>query len=86
MAAKEINIMDYSELSIIVIGDTRPIKDELKEIPGSYNPRLTHPDTGKRVAGWVFSKRNTAKVIDTCTKLHHSKLVGKMTVTEKLTA
>lgn len=45
-----VQIIDYSEKAIAVIGDTRPIKDKLKELGGRFNPRLTCG------AGWIFSK------------------------------
>lgn len=44
----KIQIIQYSEKSIAVIGDTKPIKDKLKELGGSFNFRLTCG------AGWIF--------------------------------
>lgn len=46
----EINIIDYSAKAIAVIGDTKPIKDKLKELGGKFNFRLTCG------AGWIFPK------------------------------
>ena len=48
--AKGIQIIDYSEKAIAVIGDTRAIKDTLKTIGGRFNAHLTCG------AGWIFSK------------------------------
>lgn len=48
--AGEVNIIDYSEKAIAVIGDTKPIKDKLKELGGSFNPRLSCG------IGWIFPK------------------------------
>lgn len=48
--AGEINIIDYSEKAIAVIGDTKPIKDKLKELGGRFNFRLTCGP------GWIFPK------------------------------
>ena len=48
---KNFEIIDYSEKSIAVIGDTKNIKESLKEIGGVFNPRL------RCGAGWIFSKR-----------------------------
>lgn len=45
-----VQIIDYSEKAIAVIGDTRPIKDKLKDLGGKFNPRLSCG------AGWIFSK------------------------------
>jgi len=49
--AGEIQIIDYSEKAIAVVGDTKPIKDQLKEIGGKFNFRLSCG------AGWIFSKK-----------------------------
>lgn len=49
--AGEVQIIDYSEKAIAVIGDTKPIKDQLKEIGGKFNFRLSCG------AGWIFSKK-----------------------------
>jgi hypothetical protein len=52
----EINIIDYSVKAFAVIGDTKPIKDKLKELGGSFNPRLSCG------AGWIFSKKRLDEV------------------------
>lgn len=52
----EIQIVDYSEKAIAVIGDTKPIKDQLKELGGKFNFRLSCG------AGWIFSKKQLADV------------------------
>lgn len=51
-----IEIIDYSEKSIAVIGDTKNIKESLKEIGGVFNPRL------RCGAGWIFSKKKMAEL------------------------
>ena len=55
-AAGEINIIEYSEKAIAVIGDTKPIKELLKSLGGSFNPRLSCG------AGWIFSKKKLEEV------------------------
>lgn len=47
---KDISIEEYSDLSIVVIGDTRKYKEDLKKLGGKYNSRLR----GK--PGWIFPK------------------------------
>lgn len=49
-------IVDYSEKAIAVVGDTREIKDILKQHGGRFNPSLTVD--GSKCAGWIFSKKN----------------------------
>ncbi len=54
-------LVDYSEKAIAVFGDSRAIKDELKAI-GSFNPKLTNPNTGEKQAGWIFPKTKKQEV------------------------
>ena len=58
-----INIVNYSEKSIAVLGETKPIKEHLSALGGKWNPSLTH--NGEKVAGWIFvtSKRDDVKKI-----------------------
>ena len=53
-------IVDYSEKAIAVFGDTKAIKDQLKELGGRFNPSLNHD--GEKRAGWIFSKRKVDEV------------------------
>lgn len=48
--AGKIQIVDYSEKAFAVIGETKRVKDGLKNLGGKFNPRLTCG------AGWIFSK------------------------------
>ena len=50
----QVQIIDYSEKAIAVIGETKPIKDTLSELGGRFNRFLTY--NGEKVVGWVFSK------------------------------
>ena len=54
--APQFQIIDYSEKAIAVVGDTRDIKDKLKELGGRFNPRLSCG------AGWIFSKKQRAEL------------------------
>lgn len=56
VVAGEVNIIDYSEKAFAVVGDTKPIKDKLKALGGSFNPRLSCG------AGWIFSKKKLNEV------------------------
>jgi len=49
-----VQIIDYSERAIAVVGDTKPIKEQLKALGGKFNFRLTCG------AGWIFSKSKLA--------------------------
>ena len=54
--AKGIQIIDYSEKAIAVVGDTRVIKDTLKSLGGRFNNRLSCG------AGWIFPKSKEATI------------------------
>lgn len=47
-------LIDYSEKAVALFGDTKPIKDTLKELGGRFNPCLSVE--GAKVAGWIFPK------------------------------
>lgn len=49
-------IIDYSAKAIAVIGNTIPIKEELKKLGGRFNFRLSCG------AGWIFPKTSLAEV------------------------
>ena len=55
-----LEIVDYSEKAIVVFGDTKAIKEQLKELGGRFNPALNH--NGEKRAGWIFSKKKADKV------------------------
>ena len=47
---EDIEIIDYSEKAVAVVGNTKPIKEELKSLGGRFNFRLSCG------AGWIFPK------------------------------
>lgn len=51
-----VQIIDYSDKAIAVIGDTKPIKDKLKALGGKFNFRLSCG------AGWIFPKVRLAAI------------------------
>lgn len=53
----DIKIIEYSPKSFAVIGETKPLKDTLKELGGSFNFRLTCG------AGWIFPNTKKEAVI-----------------------
>lgn len=63
-------IIDYSEKAIAVFGDTKPIKDQLKDLGGRFNPYLTHE--GNKKPGWVFSKIHKEQIESFLTNAAHS--------------
>lgn len=58
--AECLEIVDYSEKAIAVFGDTKAIKDQLKDLGGRFNPALNYD--GEKRAGWIFSKKQADKV------------------------
>jgi hypothetical protein len=55
-------IVDYSQKALAVFGDTRSIKERLKELGGKFNSRLTHNE--KKQAGWIFQKSKEQEIRD----------------------
>lgn len=55
-----LEIVDYSEKAIAVFGDTKAVKDQLKELGGRFNPSLNY--NGEKRAGWIFSKKQADNV------------------------
>jgi len=53
-AQPNLKVIQYSDKCIVVVGDTKPNKDRLKSLGGSYNQWL------KCGAGWVFPKYKEA--------------------------
>jgi len=47
-------IVDYSEKSVAIFGDTKAIKEQLAALGGHFNKYLTL--NGKKCAGWIFQK------------------------------
>ena len=55
---EELKVVDYSEKAIVVTGNTKLFKSEIKKLGGRYNPRL------KCDQGWVFSVKKRQEVED----------------------
>lgn len=51
-----LQIINYSEKAVAVIGDTKEIKEQLKAMGGKFNPRLSCG------AGWIFSAKKRAEI------------------------
>jgi hypothetical protein len=56
-----LQIVDYSEKGVVLTGDTKPIKDEIKALGGKFGMRF---DTSKVPSGvgWIFPKTKLAEV------------------------
>lgn len=57
-----IEIVDYSEKSIALIGETKPHKEKLKVLYCKFNPFLTI--RGKKQPGWIASKKHEAEIVE----------------------
>jgi hypothetical protein len=54
--AANVQIIDYSEKAIAVVGDTYPIRESLRNLGGKFNKFL------KCGAGWIFSKSKESEL------------------------
>lgn len=57
MSFTDITIQEYTSRSIVVQGDTRKYKEDLKKLGGKYNGRLANGP------GWIFSKAKEGDII-----------------------
>lgn len=60
-------MVEYSEKAVAVLGDTKAIKDDLKQMGGRFSGSLTV--AGERVAGWIFSKAKETELTEYIKKL-----------------
>ena len=60
LSAFNLEIVEYSEKAIAVFGDTKPLKNVLKDLNGLFRANLTYK--GERRAGWIYSKKQEQKV------------------------
>ena len=67
-----INIIDYSDKSFALFGDTKKYKEQLKLLGGKFNSNL------KGQAGWIFSKIHKDKVINFLETLSKEENVEEM--------
>lgn len=80
-----VNIIYYTAKSFAVIGNTIPIKDELKKLGGKYNANLKNPedkDGVNKIAGWIFSISKKS-IVDEYIKDINSKVVYKLIFKKK---
>ena len=70
---------EYSEKAIVVRGDAKEYKEELKKLGGKYNANL------KDGGGWIFSKKSEDKVLSfiNSTKVVGTKIKTKIIQDEK---
>lgn len=59
-----VEVIDYSEKSFAVYGNTKPIKDELKQLGGRFNMYLK-ASAGFTFAGWIFPMSKKQQVLAT---------------------
>jgi hypothetical protein len=54
-------LFEYSEKSVALFGNTKPIKEQLMAIGGKFNRHLQH--LGQPTAGWIFSRKRLDQVL-----------------------
>lgn len=52
--SQTIYIEDYSPKSFVVRGETTEYKEELKQLGGKWNSRLTDKQSGEKFGAWLF--------------------------------
>lgn len=66
-----IRIVPYSDLSIVLIGETFSIKDKIKALGGTFNKSLSIENT--KVPGWVFPKTKESDVEELVKTINNNK-------------
>ena len=63
VSSADLQIVDYSDKAIVLTGDTKPLKDQIKALGGKFGSRF---DTSKVPSGigWLFPKTKLAQVED----------------------
>ena len=64
VGTKTVRIINYSDKAIAVFGETKPFKEQFKQMWGRYNKFLTN-ENGEKENGWVFSKKRREQVEQT---------------------
>ncbi len=77
----DVSIINYSEKSIIVIGNTKPYLEYLKAIGGKFSKGFTV--FGAKVPGWVFSKKKLQEVQDVLLEAAEEEILVKEKKTAK---
>jgi hypothetical protein len=62
----KLRLVKYSEKAYALFGETKPLRNQLKEIGGKFNPYLK--ENGEKSPGWIFS----AKKLEQLTELVNS--------------
>ena len=70
-------VADYSEKSVAVFGETKPIKDYLLAAGGLFNERLNNKISGNREPGWIFVKGKEKEVKELVEKANKGLLPKK---------
>lgn len=58
-----IEVLDYSERSFVIYGNTKPIKEKLKTLGGKFN-RYLKATNGFMFAGWIFPLTKKKEVLE----------------------
>lgn len=55
-----LEILNYNEKCCILVGTNKEMAESIKALGcwTKFNPFLKHPDTGVRIAGWIFGKKD----------------------------
>lgn len=81
MTVEGVEVVDYSEKAIAVFGDTKAVKEQLKELGGRFNPALKY--NGEKRSGWIFSKKQADKVKELITPTELPELTEETDQLEK---
>jgi hypothetical protein len=69
-----LKMSEYSIKSVVVRGDTKNHRQELKKLGGRFNPCLKNPTGVGKLPGWIFSKKNILLIESYISKVNSKKV------------
>jgi hypothetical protein len=76
-----IRIVPYSDLSIVLIGETFSIKDKIKALGGTFNKSLSIENN--KIPGWVFPKTKETEVEELVKNINNNKSLNVVKTTQQ---
>lgn len=62
---QKVFVMPYKK-AVVIYGNTKPYKEELKTMNGHFNKFLKNPQTNVQFAGWIFRKEREEELKAWC--------------------
>jgi hypothetical protein len=81
MSSNGIVVEQYTEKSLVVLGNSEPYKEQLKELGGKWNSSLKSLAEGKGTKGWIFPLSKREKLEELCKNVKNGTVKATPTTT-----